>query len=641
LVLDRNRQHDIELVVDTVTRPEVEAGGKELKSRYAEAVETALDRSKGLVGAVFGDGQERLLSSDYSCPDCGFSFPEIEPRLFSFNSPYGACAECHGLGVKHLFSTETCEACSGARLRTESLHVRLKGKSIVDLTAMSIGDAAEFLEALEAEGRDAEVSESVMREITSRLRFMINVGLHYLTLDRRAGTLSGGEAQRIRLASQIGSGLVGALYVLDEPSIGLHQRDNERLLETLKNLRDIGNTIIIVEHDENTILSADHMVDFGPGAGKHGGEIVLEGPLDKVLADGDSLTTRYLRGERKIPVPAVRRTKTREMLKIVGAKENNLKGIDVEIPLRRLVCVSGVSGSGKSTLVNDILFRAMAQKLSGSRHQAGDHKRLEGLQYVDRVVMVNQSPIGRTPRSNPATYTGAFTPIRELFASTEEARLRGYRPGRFSFNVPGGRCENCQGNGVIAIEMHFLPTVYVTCDICQGKRFDRETLEVTYRGKNIHDVLTMNIDTAAEFFRDIPFVDDKLSVLQKVGLGYLELGQSATTLSGGEAQRVKLSNELAKRQSGKTLYILDEPTTGLHFEDVRRLLEVLGALVEKGNSVVVIEHNLEVLKSADYIIDLGPEGGDGGGRVVALGTPEEVAKYSETHTARYLEAALA
>jgi excinuclease ABC subunit A len=452
--------------------------------------------------------------------------------------------------------------------------------------------------------------------------------------------LSGGEAQRIRLASQIGSGLVGALYVLDEPSIGLHQRDNDRLLATLKHLRDIGNTIIVVEHDEDTILEADYLVDFGPGAGKHGGEIVAHGPIPEIFKDTKSLTIQYLQGKKRIPIPAIRRVNSKGRIKIVGATENNLKNVEVEIPLQRFVCVTGVSGSGKSTLVQDILYNYTSNKLNGSKLPVGKHKAIMGLEYLDRVVMVDQGAIGRTPRSNPATYTGAFTYIRELFASTEEARFRGYKTGRFSFNVPGGRCETCEGNGQIAIEMHFLPTVYVTCDVCKGKRFDRETLEVKYRDKSIHDVLTMTIEDAAKFFEDIPYIYDKLSVLAEVGLGYIELGQSATTLSGGEAQRVKLAYELAKRGGGKALYILDEPTTGLHFEDIRRLLEVLDKLVERGNSILVIEHNLDVIKHADFIVDMGPDGGDRGGKVVALGTPEEVAKYTKTHTAEYLKRVL-
>jgi excinuclease ABC subunit A len=640
LILDKNKAHTIELVVDKFTKFDVEGGGKDHRTRLAEAVETALDRGRGVLVGVYGDGTERTLSSSHACPNCGFSFPEIEPRLFSFNSPYGACQACAGLGIEHAYSTEPCQACHGLRLKPESLHVLVDGKNIVEVTELAISDALEFLSSVALEGRELEISETVLKEIRNRLQFLVNVGLHYLTLSRKAGTLSGGEAQRIRLASQIGSGLVGALYVLDEPSIGLHQRDNDRLLATLKHLRDIGNTIIVVEHDEDTIMESDFVADFGPGAGKHGGKVVAAGPTPEIFTHKESLTMQYLRGDRKILVPAVRRTKTKEMLKIVGATENNLKGINVEVPLRRFVCVTGVSGSGKSTLVEDIIYKSVNNKLNMGRQKTGAHKQILGLEHLDRVVMVDQSPIGRTPRSNPATYTGAFTSIRELFASTEEARFRGYKMGRFSFNTPGGRCENCEGNGTIAIEMHFLPTVYVTCDVCMGRRFDRETLEVKYRDKSIHDVLTMTIEDAAKFFDDIPYIEDKLSTLVKVGLGYLELGQSATTMSGGEAQRVKLSNELSKRGPGRTLYILDEPTTGLHFEDVRRLLDVLHKLVERGNSVLVIEHNLDVIKTADYLIDLGPEGGATGGRVVAVGTPEEVAKYSDTWTAKYLKRVL-
>ena len=640
LVLDRNMKHVIELVVDTYAPTYVKKGGKEYRTRLAEAVESALDRASGVVGVSFGNGRERVLSSQFSCANCGFSFPEIEPRLFSFNSPYGACQTCHGLGVKDLWSDETCEACNGKRLRTEALHVKFGTKNIVELTSLPIDAAQQYISEMKLEGRDAEISVPVMKEIRGRLQFLLDVGLHYLTLDRRAGSLSGGEAQRIRLASQIGSGLVGALYVLDEPSIGLHQRDNDKLLATLKHLRDIGNTIIVVEHDEDTILESDYMVDFGPGAGKHGGEVVAAGPIPEIFKDKNSLTVKYLQGERRIPVPAVRRTKSKHRIKIVGGTENNLKNVDVEIPLQRMVCVTGVSGSGKSTLVQDILYNDASNKLNGSKLPVGKHHAILGLEYLDRVVMVDQGAIGRTPRSNPATYTGAFQYIREIFSATEEARFRGYKPGRFSFNVPGGRCENCEGNGQIAIEMHFLPTVYVSCDVCKGSRFDRETLEVKYRDKSIHDVLTMTVEDAAKFFEDIPYIYDKLSVLDEVGLGYLELGQSATTLSGGEAQRVKLAFELAKRGGGKALYILDEPTTGLHFEDIRRLLDVLSKLVERGNSIVIIEHNLDVIKSSDYLIDMGPEGGDKGGRVVALGTPEEVAKYGNTHTAHYLKRVL-
>ncbi len=640
LVLDKNKRHDIDLIIDMFAPAMFDEVNEDIRQRVAEAVEMALDRGNGLVRVNYPDWSERLFSSSLSCPDCGVSFPEIEPRLFSFNSPYGMCQTCTGLGVKHVYSTETCAVCEGRRLRPESLAVKIGEKNIIDLVSLSIADAHKYLSEYKLQGRELEISENVMKEILSRMEFMLNVGLHYLTLNRKAGTLSGGEAQRIRLASQIGSGLVGALYVLDEPSIGLHQKDNDQLLATLKRLRDIGNTIIVVEHDEDTILEADYLVDFGPGAGKHGGEVVAAGAVPEIFDHPESLTAKYIRGDRSIPVPAMRRTKIKETLRIVGPREHNLKGKEVEIPLRKFVCVSGVSGSGKSTLVDHILYRSLSNRLNLSKHKVGEHKQILGVEYIDRVVMVNQSPIGRTPRSNPATYTGAFTPIRELFAATEEARFRGYRPGRFSFNVPGGRCENCQGNGTIAIEMHFLPTVYVTCDVCGGKRFDRETLEVKWHDKSIHDVLKMTIEDAADFFEEIPQVYDKISVLNKVGLGYLELGQSATTLSGGEAQRVKLANELSKRQTGRTLCILDEPTTGLHFEDIRQLLKVLQHLVDRGNSVVCIEHNLDVIKQADYIIDLGPEGGEGGGKVVATGTPEEVAKYADTHTAKYLKRAL-
>jgi excinuclease ABC subunit A len=643
LVLDRNLRHTIELVVDRIPKASWYEGVdlKETRSRLAEAVENALKKGDGgLVVAVYPDGEERTLSSQFSCPNCGFSFPEIEPRLFSFNSPYGACQSCHGLGVADYFSTEPCAECAGKRLRREALFVRVGGKNIVEFTNMTIGDAVPFVEELKLSERDLEISGPVMKEIRNRLRFLLDVGLHYIALGRTAGSLSGGEAQRIRLASQVGSRLVGALYVLDEPTIGLHQRDNELLLSTLKGLRDAGNSIIVVEHDEDTILSADWLVDFGPGAGKHGGEIIVSAPLNEALANKKSLTIKYLNGERSIPTPAVRRTKNPERLKIVGAKENNLKNLTLEIPLRRFVCLTGVSGSGKSTLMNDILFAAISNKLGGTNLPVGEHKAIMGAEYIDRVSLVDQSPIGRTPRSNPATYTGAWGPIRELFAATEEARFRGYRPGRFSFNVPGGRCENCEGNGTIAIEMHFLPAVYVTCDTCRGKRFDRETLEVKYRGKSIHDVLEMTIEEAAKFFEDIPYINDKLGTLNRVGLGYLGLGQSATTLSGGEAQRVKLAYELSKRGQGRALYLFDEPTTGLHYEDIRRLLQVMHELVERGNSVLVIEHNLDIIKTADYIIDLGPEGGEGGGRVTATGTPEEVAKYGDGHTAKYLKRAL-
>ncbi|MBI4458145.1 excinuclease ABC subunit UvrA [Candidatus Uhrbacteria bacterium] len=637
LVLDRNVQHTIDLVVDQFGPEDIKPREKEYRARLAEAVEVGLARGQGVLIAAFGE-DERVFSSKYGCPRCGFSFPEIEPRLFSFNSPHGACPDCQGLGFG--MDNDVCVVCSGRRLRPEALHVKIGGKNIVEYASLSIAEAKKFLDSLALDDRDAAVAEAILKEIKSRLQFMLDVGLHYLTLNRTAGTLSGGEAQRIRLASQIGSRLVGSLYVLDEPTIGLHQRDNEKLLETLGHLRDIGNTIIVVEHDEDTILMSDYMVDFGPGAGKHGGEIVAQGPIPKIFEEKNSLTVQYLTGKRKIPVPAVRRTKNRDSIKITGASENNLKNIDVEIPLRRFVCVTGVSGSGKSTLVNDILYNRVSNALNGSRLPVGKHKAVMGIEYLDRVVLVDQSPIGRTPRSNPATYTGAFTYIRELFASNEDARVRGYKPGRFSFNVPGGRCENCEGNGTIAVEMHFLPTVYVECEVCRGRRFDRETLEVKFRDKNIAEVLSMTVEDACEFFSDIPYIMDKIGILNEVGLGYLELGQSATTLSGGEAQRIKLAAELSKRQGGGTLYVLDEPTTGLHFEDIRRLLQVLHTLVERNNTVLVIEHNLDVIKTADHVIDLGPEGGDGGGKLVATGTPEEVARYGDGHTAEYLKRAL-
>jgi excinuclease ABC subunit A len=628
------------LVVDRVTKTTLLAGGKELLTRLAEAVQGALERGNGVVTAVLGDGSELTLSSQFSCPTCAFSFPEIEPRLFSFNSPHGACPECHGIGTTEMGGDTPCPACNGQRLRREALFVRLGDLNVMELTQLSISKALAFFDGLKQTEREAEISVSVLKEITNRIRFLTDVGLHYLSLSRTAGTLSGGEAQRIRLASQIGSGLVGALYVLDEPSIGLHQRDNDRLLSTLIRLRDMGNSIIVVEHDEDTMRMADWLVEFGPGAGKRGGEIVATGPSEEVLV-GDSITAQYLDGRRRIPMPAKRRAYGREVLKIVGGTANNLKGVNVEVPLRRMVCVTGVSGSGKSTLVTDILYNGLSNKLNGSRLPVGGHKAIMGAEYLDRVVMVDQGAIGRTPRSNPATYTGAWTPVRELFAATEEARVRGYKAGRFSFNVPGGRCANCEGNGVIAIEMHFLPTVYVTCDVCKGKRFDRETLEVRYKGKSISDVLTMTVEDAAQFFKDIPNVAEVFEMLVKVGLGYVEVGQPATTLSGGEAQRVKLAAELSTHQRGKALYVLDEPTTGLHFEDIRKLLEVLDALIERGHSVLIIEHNLDVIKAADYVIDLGPEGGDGGGRVVAYGTPEEVAKYAKGATAEYLAKALA
>ncbi|MCC7522839.1 excinuclease ABC subunit UvrA [Candidatus Uhrbacteria bacterium] len=636
--LDRYKQHTIEVVVDRVPLAWPIEGNKPLQTRLNEAIEMALDRAEDNVMAILDDGSELLMSARFSCPDDGFAFPEIEPRLFSFNSPYGACPTCNGLGTKEIFSEEECEACHGNRLRTEAMYVWLgDNKNIVDVASMPINAAADFFLALDLNKNEASIAEPIMREILARLTFLLDVGLEYLTLNRKAGSLSGGEAQRIRLASQIGSRLVGALYVLDEPTIGLHQRDNQRLVDTLTKLRDIGNTIIVVEHDEDTIRASDWLVDIGPGAGKHGGHIVAEGPMPKVLQNKDSLTCAYLRGDKRIPMPAKRRETAKEHITIHGASENNLKNITAKIPLKRFVCVTGVSGSGKSTLTIDVLYRELARKLNGSTVKAGKHEGIDGIDWLDKVVDVDQSPIGRTPRSNPATYTGIWNHVRELYALTPEARVRGYKVGRFSFNVPGGRCEHCEGNGQLAIEMHFLPTVYVPCDVCKGRRFNRETLEVKYRDKNIHEVLSMTVEEGAKFFRDIPPIHDRLKIMSEVGLSYITLGQSATTLSGGEAQRIKLSTELAKRDTGRTFYLLDEPTTGLHFDDIRRLLEVLHRLVARGNTVLVIEHNLDVIKNADWIIDMGPEGGDKGGKIVAQGTPEDVAKSPKSFTGKYLK----
>jgi len=634
--LARYKQHTIEVVVDRVPLAWPVEGNTMLRSRLAESIGIALDRGNDNVVVVLDDGSEHLMSSRFSCPTHDFAFPEIEPRLFSFNSPYGACEECHGLGTKDIFSDEICEACQGVRLRPEALNVLIGNKNIVDFTALTIDKAYEFIVYLELTKVEQEIADPIIKEITERLQFMLDVGLHYLTLNRIAGSLSGGEAQRIRLASQIGSRLVGALYVLDEPTIGLHQRDNAQLVQTLEKLRDAGNTIVVVEHDENTIAAADYLVDFGPGAGKHGGHIVAAGTMPQILKDKNSLTCAYLRGEISIPMSRPR-SLAKQFITVKKAAENNLKNLTLKLPLKRFVCITGVSGSGKSTLMIDVLYRAMARKLHGSTARPGKHEAILGLEWVDKIVDVDQSPIGRTPRSNPATYTGMWTHIRELFALTPEARMRGYKVGRFSFNVPGGRCEHCEGHGQIAIEMHFLPTVYVTCDVCKGKRFDRETLEVKYRRKNIADVLAMTVEEANEFFRDIPPVHDRLQILQEVGLGYIEMGQAANTLSGGEAQRVKLSTELARRDTGNTFYLLDEPTTGLHFDDVRKLLEVLHKLVQRGNTVAVIEHNLDVIKNADWIIDLGPEGGDKGGRLVAEGTPEDLSKNEKSATGQFLK----
>ncbi|MEK7193443.1 MAG: excinuclease ABC subunit UvrA [Patescibacteria group bacterium] len=654
--LSRYQAHTIEILIDRMptelpAKGRSASGGdfKEYRLRIAEAVENALKHGHDVL-TVSAASHHISLSSKFSCSNDGFSFPEIEPRLFSFNSPYGACPECHGLGTESVWSEKPCLVCHGKRLREEALGVLIADKNIVTVTAMSVSHAFDFFSKLELKNSSAsgkrfhEIAETPLREIKNRLKFMMDVGLDYLTLERRAGTLSGGESQRIRLASQIGSRLVGTLYILDEPTIGLHQRDNAKLIKTLHELRDLGNTIIVVEHDEETIRESDYFVDIGPGAGIHGGRIVAQGPIPEIFKDKKqrSATLDFLRGDKKIAVPKERRSvKDRhDCIKIRGASENNLKNIDVDIPLRRFTAVTGVSGSGKSSLVYDVIYKNLSKRFFGVPQQTGAVKSIAGLEYINRVINIDQSPIGRTPRSNPATYVGAWTFIRDLFTATEEARVRGYKPGRFSFNVPGGRCENCEGHGVIEIEMHFLPAVYVECDVCRGKRFDRETLEVKYKEKNIYDVLHMTVEEAVPFFTDIPWLYDRLKILEEVGLGYLELGQSAVTLSGGEAQRIKLSAELGKRDTRKTLYLLDEPTTGLHFADVAQLLGVLNRLVDRGNTVVVIEHNLDVIKTADWVIDLGPEGGEKGGQVVASGTPEEVSRRKESHTAEYLRKVL-
>lgn len=745
LNLDKNKKHTIEIVVDRIVIR------SDIHSRLTDSVETALQYGEGIV-VVDVIGQEELLFSEhFACVDCGISMEELTPRMFSFNSPYGACPECDGLGSKleidpdlvvdydlslsegalipwrssksqwleaildavcreyridpeqplkelppesvdvllygideavsfeytnrqeqtrmyssvyeglipflnrryrestsdwarqeleQYMSENTCTACKGRRLRPEVLGVTVGGKNIMEVSALSVRDSLAFFEQLELSEVDLMIGRQIIKEIEERLRFLDNVGLDYLTLDRAAATLSGGEAQRIRLATQIGSSLIGVLYILDEPSIGLHQRDNQRLLDTLKHLRDLGNTLIVVEHDEDTMRAADWIIDIGPGAGAHGGEVVAAGDYDAICASENSLTGQYLSGKKQIPVPKVRRKPNGKSIKVIGAKENNLRNIDVEFPLGVFICVTGVSGSGKSTLVNEILHKQLAHVLYRSTQRAGSHDRIEGIEHIDKVINIDQSPIGRTPRSNPATYTGTFDYIRELFSMTPEAKIRGYKPGRFSFNVKGGRCEACRGDGIIKIEMHFLPDVYVPCEVCKGSRYNRETLEVRYRGKSIADVLNLTVDEAVELFQSIPKIHRKLQTLKDVGLGYIKLGQPATQLSGGEAQRVKLATELSRRSNGKTLYILDEPTTGLHFEDIRKLLEVLQRLVEAGDTVLVIEHNLDVIKCADYIIDLGPEGGERGGMVIAAGTPEEIAANPHSYTGHYLKAVL-
>ena len=647
IILTKTKKHDIDVLVDELYISEFKESKESALERLSEAIERALEESDGLLKIKYPDGNERIISAKFMCPYDIFSFPEIEQRLFSFNSPYGACEACNGLGTKYFFGKESCDTCKGARLRPEALNIFLGNKmNIVGLVGLSIKEVKIFFDNLKLSKNEKEISKVVIKEIVNRLQFMLDVGIEYLTLDRRANTLSGGEAQRIRLASQLGSGLVGALYVLDEPTIGLHQRDNDRLIKTLSNLRDLGNTIIIVEHDEDTIYASDYIVDLGPGAGTHGGHVVVAGDLEKLLTEKKnstgSITLKYLRGEKEIIIPEKRRTKDHGTLKIRGGKIFNIKGMNVDIPLGRLTIITGVSGSGKSTLMYEILYKNLRARFD-RRYRSNDVynvKNFTGSEYLGRAILIDQSPIGRTPRSNPATYTGAFTFIRELFAATSEARARGWKPGRFSFNVKAGRCEACQGNGTIAVEMHFLPTVYVICDVCNGKRFMKETLEVKYRKKSIHEVLKMTIEEALAFFEDIPAIYDRLYTLNEVGLGYLGLGQSATTLSGGEAQRVKISSELYRPYLQKTIYLLDEPTIGLHYEDVKKLIEILQKLVNRGNTVLVIEHNIDVIKSADYVIDIGPEGGDGGGRIVAQGTPEEIAESKKSYTGKYLKRVL-
>jgi len=735
--LERYKKHDIEVIIDRLDVKD--------KSRLAEAVENALIKSKGLL-IVENNGKDKFYSGNMTCPKCDISFEELQPRMFSFNSPFGACEGCHGLGIKMIFdedliipdkelsiidgaikiygkidmswrgqqlqavgkkfgfdiytpikkfnekqiqtlfygSTEAikgkwdtganmnfengweglipqserlykstdsdyrrkflekfmrvnkCSVCDGKRLKQKILAVKINNKSIIDVTDLSIQEVIVFFNNLELTKQEEKISRQILKEIRERLGFLERVGLGYLTLSRNAGTLSGGEGQRIRLATQIGSNLTGVLYILDEPSIGLHQRDNHKLIETLQKLRDIGNTLIVVEHDEDTIMNADYVVDIGPGAGIHGGEIVAKGTPQEIIKNKNSLTGQYLSGVQFIEVPKIRREKG-EPIKIVGCTENNLKNIDVEIPTRILTCVTGVSGSGKSTLINEILYKGMMKKIHQSNIKAGEHKGIYTEAYIDKVIVIDQSPIGKTPRSNPATYIGVFDEIRKVFASTKEAKLKGYKLGRFSFNVPGGRCEKCSGDGTIKIEMNFLPDVYIECEECKGKRYNSETLEIKYKDKSIAEVLDMSVEEALDFFKFIPSIKNKLETLNQVGLGYIKLGQSSTTLSGGESQRIKLTKELSKRGTGQTLYLLDEPTTGLHFHDTRKLIGVLNNLVDKGNTIVVIEHNLDVIKCADHIIDLGPEGGDGGGYIVATGTPEEIVKDKISYTGKYLK----
>jgi excinuclease ABC subunit A len=643
ITLDKQKKHTIEIIVDRlVMKP-----GEALTRRLADSVETSLKLAGGLVGVLTDNGKVSLYSEKLACIRCGVSYPEITPRIFSFNSPHGACPACDGIGYamtpgstddEDFTLLEPCEVCKGARLRPESLSVKVAKQSIAEVTHLSVRAAADFFGSLKFTERELVIAHRILKEIRERLGFLVNVGLDYLTLDRAAATLSGGEGQRIRLATQIGSGLVGVLYILDEPSIGLHQRDNRRLLQTLLRLRDLGNTVVVVEHDAETMMAADHLLDMGPGAGTQGGRVIAQGTPKEVMGSPDSLTGRYLRGTQMVSLPR-RQRKAKGMLSIVGAKKHNLKGMTAKIPLGLFTCVTGVSGSGKSTLVLEVLFHSLSQLLYHKKPKIDGCKELLGVEALDKVIDIDQSPIGRTPRSNPATYTGLFGFIRDLYSNLPESRVRGYKPGRYSFNVKGGRCEACQGDGLIKIEMHFLPDVYVTCEVCKGQRYNRETMEIHHKGKSIADVLNMTVDDAVQFFEHIPFIKRKLDTLHDVGLHYVKLGQSATTLSGGEAQRVKLSRELSKRPTGRTMYILDEPTTGLHFADVQRLLDVLDRLVEAGNTVLVIEHNLDVIKNADWVIDLGPEGGDRGGEIVAEGPPKEIAKSKRSYTGQVLKEA--
>jgi len=689
--LSKTKKHNIDVLVDTFLIHEFKDNIDEARMRLAEAVELAIAESDGLVTISFSNimqddsfsqvlgfpqlksrsdhskknhpaTYEVLMSTKFACPHDGFSFPEVEPRLFSFNSPYGACGECNGLGTKFFMGTEPCEVCNGARLRPEALNVFLfsgpdlgtnskkqktldrdQAFNILDLTSLTIEKVADFFIELNLTEQEKEISKVIIKEIEARVQFLLNVGLDYLSLNRKANTLSGGEAQRIRLAGQLGSRLVGALYVLDEPTIGLHQRDNDRLIRTLQDLRDLGNTIVVVEHDEDTIFASDYIVDIGPKAGVHGGEVVVSGYIKDLLEaknnPSKSRTLAYLRDEARISVPENRRDKNKGSLKITGGKVFNIKNMNLEIPLGRMISITGVSGSGKSSLMYEILYKNLQARYDRKHRSANIYNcaSFTGTEYISRVILIDQSPIGRTPRSNVATYTGSFTYIRELFAANSEAKLRGWKANRFSFNVKGGRCEACEGNGEIAVEMHFLPTVYVTCDVCGGKRFDKETLTIKYKNKNIYQILQMTVEEALGFFKDIPEVSDRLKTLMDVGLGYILLGQSATTLSGGEAQRVKISSELYRPHLEKTIYLLDEPTVGLHYDDVAKLLDVLNKLVDKGNTVMFIEHNMDLIKSSDYIIDIGPEGGENGGTIVAKGTPEEVANNKNSHTGKYLK----